>query len=141
MSDVLRRAFRDVPTARVATVGPGGAPHVAPAWFVWLEDALYLCAREGGTTWLNAGFDPRVAVVVDRGRDWAELAGVQVEGPADLLPAEHPELRTAMSAWHEKYRTMLSGSSFERMTEEISALGFLRVEPVEVRAWDHAHGP
>ena len=82
MTDALRRAFRDVPTARVATVGPGGAPHVAPVWFVWLEDAIYLSTREGGTTWLNAELDPRVAIVIDRGRDWAELAGVQLEGPA-----------------------------------------------------------
>ena len=44
-----------------------------------------------------------------------------------------------MSAWHEKYRTMLSAVGFEQMAEEIPALGFIRVEPVAVRAWDHAH--
>jgi hypothetical protein len=141
VDEITRRAFRDLPTARVATVGPGGAPHVAPLWFVWPGDAIYLSARIGGTTWLNAELDTRVAVVIDRGRDWAELAGVQLEGAADLMPTEHPDLRVPMSLWHEKYRTMLSGDGFERMTEQVPTLGFLRVEPVAVRAWDHALRP
>jgi hypothetical protein len=141
VDEITRRAFRDLPTARVGTVGPGGAPHVAPLWFVWPGDAIYLSTRIGGTTWLNAELDPRVAVVIDRGRDWAELAGVQLEGAADLMPTEHPDLRVPMSLWHEKYRTMLSGDGFERMTEHVPTLGFLRVVPVAVRAWDHALRP
>jgi hypothetical protein len=36
---------------------------------------------------------------------------------------------------------MLSGDGFERMTEQVPTLGFLRVEPVAVRAWDHALRP
>jgi general stress protein 26 len=134
----LRRAFRDLPTGRVATVGPGGAPHVAPLWFVWPGDAIYLSTRVGSTTWLNVEVDPRVAVLLDRGRDWAELAGAQIEGTAELLPVEHPDLRVPMSLWHEKYRTMLSGDGFERITEDVPSLGFLRVSPVAIRSWDHA---
>ncbi|MBI3647970.1 MAG: pyridoxamine 5'-phosphate oxidase family protein [Actinobacteria bacterium] len=134
----IRRAFRDVSTARVATVDEGGAPHVAPLWFVWREDAIYLSARQGGATWRNAERDPRAAVVIDRGRDWIELAGVHVEGPVELLPAEHPDVRGPMSAWHEKYRSMLSGDGFERFTERVASLGFLRVEPLAIRTWDHA---
>jgi hypothetical protein len=141
VEEITRRAFRDLPTARVATLGPGGAPHVAPLWFVWPGDAIYLSTRIGGTTWLNAELDARVAIVIDRGRDWTELAGVQLEGAADLLPAEHPDLRVPMSGWHEKYRTMLSADGFERMTEQVPSLGFLRVVPVAVRVWDHAHRP
>lgn len=141
LDEAARRTFADVPTARVATVGVAGAPHVAPVWFVWREDAIYLSTRSGGTTWRNAEADPRAAIVIDRGRDWFELAGVRVEGPVDLLPAEHPDMRGPMSAWHEKYRTFLAGSGFERFAEDVPALGFLRVEPLVVRSWDHASPP
>jgi hypothetical protein len=139
--EAVRRAFADASTARVATVGPGGAPHVAPLWFVWRDDAIYLSTKRGGTTWRNAELDPRVALVIDRGREWTDLAGAHVEGPVDLLPAEHPDLRDPMSAWHEKYRTLLRGGGFERFAEDVPALGFLRVEPLVVRAWDHARRP
>lgn len=137
-ADLVRRTFRDLPVARVATVGADGSPHVAPAWFVWLEDGLFLSMRQGSATWDNVGRDPRVAVVIDRGRDWAELAGVRAEGTAEALAAEHPDAREAMSAWHEKYRSMLGGGGFERLAEDVPALGFLRVEVERLSTWDHS---
>jgi hypothetical protein len=62
---------------------------------------------------------------------------VRIEGVAELLPAEHPDLRQPMSAWHEKYRTLFAGDGFERFTAAIPKLGFLRVVPAVVDAWDH----
>jgi len=136
--DLLRRAFRDVTTARLATIGLDGAPHVAPLWFVWLDDAIYLSTRQGSTTWENAERDARVALVIDRGREWIEQSGVQVQGRAVLMPAEHPDMRASMSAWHEKYRPLFAGDGFERFVEATPSLGFLRVTLGSVRAWDHA---
>jgi hypothetical protein len=138
VDELVRRAFRDLPTARLATLDDRGAPYVAALWFVWHEDALYLSTRRGSPTWLHAERDPRVSLVIDRGREWSELAGVGIEGAAELLDAEHPDMRTPMSAWHEKYRSMLAGDGFERFTEAVPSLGFLRVEPAAVRTWDHA---
>ena len=135
--DLLRRAFKDVPSCRIATVRPDGGPHVATRWFVWRDDALYVATRVGDRTWEHALRDPRVSIVVDRGRDWSELAGVRAEGVAEALPAEHPDLRGPMSAWHEKYRTLLGGDGFERLTDAVPALGFLRVAPSRMDAWDH----
>ncbi len=138
VDELLRRAFRDLPTARLATLDPEGAPYVAALWFVWRDEGLFLSTRLGSATWEHAERDPRVSLTIDRGRDWSELAGVGVDGVADLMPAEHPEMRAPMSAWHEKYRSMLAGDGFERFTETVPQLGFLRVEPLRVRTWDHA---
>jgi hypothetical protein len=135
--EVFRRAFRDVPACRIATVRPDGGPHVATRWFVWREDGVWVSTRIGDTTWEHATRDPRVAIVIDRGVDWSELSGLRVEGVAEAMPAEHPDLRAPMSGWHEKYRTFLSGDGFERFSTAIPALGFLRVVPGRVDAWDH----
>ena len=135
--DRLRRTFRDLSTARVATLRPDGSPFVAPHWFVWAEDAVYVSVRMGSATWENVERDARIAIVIDHGREWTDLAGVEIEGTAAALPAEHPEVRGAMSAWHEKYRTMLAGDGFERMAAQVPELGFLHVVPGRVDAWDH----
>jgi hypothetical protein len=79
--------------------------------------------------------------VIDRGHDWIELTGVRVEGVAEQMPAEHPDLRGPMSAWHEKYRTMFSGEGFERFSTAVPALGFLRVVPSRIDGWDHKPRP
>ena len=136
--DAVRRAFRDVPTARLASLDPDGWPHVAPLWFVWCDDALYISSRMSGSTWRNAERDPRVMLVIDRGRDWSELTGVQIAAEAELFQAEHPDVREAMSAWHEKYRSLYAGDGFERLAEAVPDLGFLRIEPERLRFWDHA---
>jgi hypothetical protein len=135
--ETLRRAFRDVPACRVATVRADGGPHLATRWFVWRDDGIWVATRVGDTTWELASRDPRVSILIDRGRDWIELAGVRIDGVAELFPAEHPDLRSPMSAWHEKYRQMLAGEGFERLTAQVPELGFVRVAPGRIDAWDH----
>jgi Pyridoxamine 5'-phosphate oxidase len=135
--EALRRAFVDTLTCRIATVRPDGGPHVASRWFVWEPDGIWVSTRVGDTIWEHAGRDPRVCLVIDRGRDWSEIAGVRIEGVAETYPAEHPDLRAPMSAWHEKYRTLFSGDSFEHFTSRVPVLGFVRVPPARIDAWDH----
>ena len=138
---LLRRLFRDVPACRVATVRADGGPHVAARWFVWLEDAVWVSTQIGDQTWENATADPRIAVLIDRGRDWNELAGARVQGVGELLPAEHPDLREPMSAWHDKYRPMFGSGGFDRFARDVVSLGFVRVVPARVESWNHAVEP
>ncbi len=135
---VARRMFGGLPVASVATVNADGSPHVVPLWFVWPEDALYLSTRRPSRTWANAAREPRVAIAIDVGRGWTELAGVVIRGAAEPMAAEHPGMRRPISAWHEKYRSLLAGEAFGRFAEQVSSLAFLRVVPQEMRAWDHA---
>ena len=135
-----RRMFASLSSAAVATINADGSPHVVPLWFVWPEDAIYLSTRRDGRTWANVSAEPRVAVTIDLGRSWVEIAGIEIRGRAEPLPAEHASMRRPISAWHEKYRPLLAGEGFSRYAEEISGLGFLRVVPDRVLAWDHARG-
>jgi hypothetical protein len=140
MSDDLagvRRLFGDASTCRVATVRADGGPHLAARWFVWTDDAVWVSTRVGDTTWEHASRDPRLCVLIDRGRNWTELAGVRIDGVAEAFPAEHPDLRAPMSAWHEKYRQHLAGDGFESFASAVPALGFLRVVPARVGSWHH----
>ena len=133
-----RRMFGGLPVLSVATLDPDGAPHVVPLWFVWPEDAIYVSTRREGRTWANASADPRVALSIDLGRAWVEIAGIEVRGRAEPLPAEHADMRQPISAWHEKYRPLLAGEGFPRFADEVRDLGFLRVTPERIAAWDHA---
>ena len=133
-----RRLFGGLPVLSVATLDRDGSPHVVPLWFVWPEDAIYVSTRREGRTWANASADPRVALTIDLGRAWVEIAGIEVRGRAEPLPAEHAVMRQPISAWHEKYRPLLAGEGFPRFADEVRGLGFLRVVPERVMAWDHA---
>ena len=54
VDELLRRAFRDLPTALLATLDPEGAPYVAALWFVWRDEGLFLSTRLGSATWEHA---------------------------------------------------------------------------------------
>lgn len=138
MIEDQRRLFGTQPTIWVATRSPDGAPHVAPRWFVWTEDAIYVASDRESRTWRNLEADRRVGLSSDIGRSWSELSGFSLEAEAELLAAEDPRMRQPISAWHEKYRGLLSGDGFERLTGRIERLGFLRVEPGPLATWDHA---
>jgi nitroimidazol reductase NimA-like FMN-containing flavoprotein (pyridoxamine 5'-phosphate oxidase superfamily) len=133
-----RRMFAGLPVVSVATLNADGSPHVVPLWFVWNAEAIFASTRLEGRTWANVSADPRVALSIDLGRAWVEIAGIEVRGRAELLPAEAAGMRKPLSAWHEKYRPLLTGDGFPRFAEEIRGLGFLRVTPERIAAWDHA---
>ncbi|MEP7059688.1 MAG: pyridoxamine 5'-phosphate oxidase family protein [Actinomycetota bacterium] len=137
----LRKTFRDVSACRIATVGSGGAPHVATRWFVWVEEGLFVATRQDDVTWRNAIAEPRVSVVIDRGREWVDLAGVRLSGPAMPIVMEVPELRAPMTAFHEKYRTFLAEDGFERFAASVPQLVFLQLGLGDIDAWDHRTRP
>ena len=77
-------------TAKLATVGRGGAPHVMPVWFALDGGQLVLTTGAESVKGRNLRRDPRVAVVVDD--ETPPFAFVHIRGraafsedPGDLL--------------------------------------------------------
>ncbi len=71
-------------TGRLATLGRSG-PHVSPVWFVWDGAALWVYSLTRSQRWTDVSRDPKVAMVVDAGEDYAELRGVEIEGEAAVV--------------------------------------------------------
>ena len=69
-------------TAKLATTGPGGAPHVMPVWFVLDGEELVFMTGEDSVKGRNLRRDPRAAVVVDE--EVAPYAFVHIRGHVTL---------------------------------------------------------
>jgi nitroimidazol reductase NimA-like FMN-containing flavoprotein (pyridoxamine 5'-phosphate oxidase superfamily) len=67
---------------QAASAGPGSRPDVSPPWFVWDGGPLWLNSLVRSQRQTNLQRDPRVAVVVDAGEEYADLRGVQIRGTA-----------------------------------------------------------
>jgi len=122
---------------RVGTLLPGGAPHVVPLWFVWLEEGVYVTCRRDSRVWGNLMRDPRVALEFDRGRAWVEHQGLLLSGSAELLGADHPSAKRAISAWFEKYRGDLGGDGFEVYATQVPEPAMFRLRPDRVAGWSN----
>lgn len=69
-------------TAKVATSGPGGEPHVVPVWFVLDGEELVFTTGGDSVKGRNLRRDPRAAVVVDE--EVAPYAFVHIRGHATM---------------------------------------------------------
>lgn len=85
----LRRRFAASPVGRLATVGPGGRPHIVPVTFLLDGDriASAIDHKPKTTTDLkrlrNIEANPAVSVLVDHyEQDWSQLWWVRADGEA-----------------------------------------------------------
>ncbi len=69
-------------TAKVATSGPGGQPHVMPVWFALDGEELVFTTWGDSVKGRNLRRDPRAAIVVDE--EVAPFAFVHIRGHVTL---------------------------------------------------------
>ncbi len=67
----------------VATVRPGGGPHVMPVWAVWDAGCLWFSSGLGSRKARNLDLDPRLTVTTDNAREPVVVDGT-AERVADL---------------------------------------------------------
>ena len=126
------RLIMSVPVATLATLRPGGSPHLIPIVFV-VSDERVITAIDGKpkqqvtpARLRNIGADPRVSILVHHYEDdWSRLWWVRIDGTARVL-VEGDEFSQGMAALRERYpqyqATPLPGP-------------VIVVDPVEVTGW------
>jgi PPOX class probable F420-dependent enzyme len=126
----MRRRVRDARVGRLATITPGGRPHLVPCCFALARETIYSAvdAKPKSTLALrrleNLRAEPHATLLVDHySDDWATLWWVRVDGlgrviddgperaaAIDVLTAKYPVYRTSpppgavvaidVAAWH-----------------------------------------
>jgi len=126
----LDRFLAESRTARVATVGPEGEPHVVPLWFVWLDGVMFVNTTLGNRTVRNVERDPRTAATVDDGEQYEELRGAVLRGRLEAASGDS-RLQEVGDAFAAKY---FGGNRphFEGWRNRM----FLRLVPARISSWD-----
>ncbi|WP_433548651.1 pyridoxamine 5'-phosphate oxidase family protein [Streptomyces sp. CA-294286] len=136
MSDAERDTYlTEQRTCRVATVSADGAPHVGALWFVWDGTSLWLYSITRSRRWAQLRKDPRIAVVVDDGTQYADLRGVELTGTATFVGEAPrtgepcPELDGPEALFAAKYFHL------DEMPHD-GRHAWLRLAPESVVSWD-----
>ncbi|MGW1653895.1 pyridoxamine 5'-phosphate oxidase family protein [Streptomyces atratus] len=83
MTDAERDTYlAEQRTCRVATVSADGRPHVGALWFTWDGTSIWLYSITRSLRWSQLRKDPRIAVIVDDGVEYADLRGIELTGVA-----------------------------------------------------------
>jgi len=97
-SDAERAYLNDVhPMARLATVGPDGAPHVMPLGMYWIDqqtDDIVTSGKDLAHTkkWRDVQRTHRAAIVVDDVQPPFRPRGIEVRGRAEVVDDEQPRI-------------------------------------------------
>ncbi|MDH2416499.1 pyridoxamine 5'-phosphate oxidase family protein [Nocardioides sp. CER19] len=123
---------------QVATVGPGGEPHLTTLFYVLDKGRIAFWTYGSSQKIVNLRRDPRISCLVEDGDDYFELRGVSIRGRA-VLVEDYDDVR-ALGA--QVLAVMAGGVDTGELGEEIVAqqarkrVGVI-VEPEHVASWDH----
>jgi len=109
-AETARELFASVRVARLATVDPGGRPHLVPITFALDGDAIVTAVdhKPKSTTKLrrleNIAANPEVSVLADRYEDdWSRLWWVRADGTARIAQPGADEHERAVARLADRY--------------------------------------
>ncbi|WP_214365069.1 pyridoxamine 5'-phosphate oxidase family protein [Pseudonocardia sp. H11422] len=120
-------------TCRVATNGTNG-PHATPLWYAWDGSALWLTSLSRSQRWTDLQRDPRIAVVVDAGEQYAELRGVELRGSVEVV-GEVPrtgEPNDELAGPEQLFADRYTGGHVFHDGKH----AWLRLRPEKITSWD-----
>jgi PPOX class probable F420-dependent enzyme len=125
-------------TATIATIGPGGFPHLVAMWYGLVDGRVCFETKAKSQKAVNLRREPRISCSVEAGESYDQLRGVAIEGMATIIEdASSDEYWAAAVSVFERYQ----GTYTERMRPAVEQMMHrrvvIRVDPVRVRSWDH----
>jgi PPOX class probable F420-dependent enzyme len=117
----------------LATIGPDGFPHLVAMNYAVVDGAYCMTSYGKAQKVLNIRREPRVALMIETGKSYAELRGIMVRGRCEIVEgadAVHAAFRAMAEARGETYAPRASGSSAPKRV-------VLRVVAEKLVSWDH----
>src|SRR5262249_1342599 len=95
--DEQPEVFREPKKAPLATIDKDGFPHVVAMNYFALDGAFYMTSYGKAQKVVNVRRNPKMALMIEAGDEYAELRGVMIRGRCEILEDES-SVRTAFKA-------------------------------------------
>jgi PPOX class probable F420-dependent enzyme len=124
---------------QVASIGHDGMPHLTTLFYVMHEGRIAFWTYASSQKVKNLERDPRLSCLVETGTDYFELAGVSIQGTAELVRDKDRirEIGTAVT------HVMSGGADLgdfgrEIVEKQVQKRVAIIVTPTKVASWDHS---
>ncbi len=134
VADFLQRSR----TATVASIGPGGMPHVVAMWYGLIGDAVYIETKSKSQKAVNLRRDPRMVFMIEAGDSYDTLRGVSLEGTGTIIEeADGEEYWAAAISVYERYTAPYAQDARPVLELMMNKRIVVKLVPERVRSWDH----
>jgi len=127
--------LRDHRKAALATIDQNGFPHLVAMNFLAKDGAFYMTSYTKAQKVVNIRRNPKVALMVEAGNNYAELRGVMVRGHCEIIDGADA-VRSVFAAMAEARGTTYrrpSGSADSAPKRVV-----LKIVPDKITSWDHS---
>ena len=125
--------LRTAGKAALATLDKEGFPHVVAMNFVAREGAILMTSYGKAQKVINIRRNPKVAVMVETGRNYADLRGVMIRGECEIIE-DAATVEATMRAIGEKGGAPLGRGPLKSASKRV----VLKVIPKKIASWDHS---
>ena len=122
--------LREPNFSHLSTVGPDGAPHVAPVWHHYDGEELLVLAEPKAVKIRNIRHEPRVSIAITT--TVQPYSFLQFNGVATLSDQWEKELLWSMSI---NYQGQEEGERYAERTYRESTFTLITVTPTKVKGW------
>jgi len=123
-------------TGTLATVGPGGQPHLVAMWFGVLDGDIWLETKVKSQKVVNIRRDPRVTFMIEAGLTYDSLMGVSFEGTAEIHDDPDITFAVGVSVW-ERYNGPYTEDLRPAVDMMMNKRVAVRIAASRIRSWDH----
>jgi PPOX class probable F420-dependent enzyme len=123
-------------TATMATVGPGGTPHLVAMWYAVLDGQIWFETKTRAQKSVNLRRDDRITVMIEDGKTYDTLRGISIEGRGVIVEDPDEIWRVGVNVW-ERYNGPYSEEVKPFVEFMLQKRLAVRVEVDRIRSWDH----
>jgi PPOX class probable F420-dependent enzyme len=123
---------------QVATLDKDGAPHLTTVWYLVDGDGNFLFETYGKSQKVvNMRRDPRVALLLEAGTEYAELRGLSVQGRAEIVDGGD-RLMVLMGDLVRHHNPELTAQQAAAVTAQMAAKRVVVIVRADkLISWDH----
>jgi PPOX class probable F420-dependent enzyme len=138
MTEDETRAFVESrKSLQVATLNADGTPHLTTLWFGIVDDEIVFETFTKSQKIVNLRRDPRIAVLLEDGVEYAELRGVSINGTAQLHDDPEVVWRYAAAVMRRNHAGIPEEAIESGARQLASKRTAVIVKPQKVVTWDH----
>jgi PPOX class probable F420-dependent enzyme len=127
--------LREHRKASLATIDQHGFPHVVAMNFLAKDGAFYMTSYAKAQKIVNIRRNPKVALMVEAGDNYAELRGVMIRGRGEIIEGADA-VRGVFAAMAEA-----RGTTYQRPSGSVDSAPkrvVLKIVPEKITSWDHS---
>jgi PPOX class probable F420-dependent enzyme len=132
----VTRFLQEQRVATLATIGPGGRPHLTAMWYGLIDGTVWFETKAKSQKAVNLRRDDRVTVMVEAGLAYDALRGVALEGRAAIVDDPQALWAVGVSVW-ERYTGPYDEEARPLVEAMLRKRVAVRVDVDRIRSWDH----